>query len=117
MSGTESLRQRPVAFGLARALPRRVPSWAFVAFSVAFFVALSPNLLQVYGIHNDYEMLIFKNHGVLFHEAEHLFSIARPLAAILSNLTLLPAESIADFRWTRLFSVATVCFLGLQMIS
>lgn len=87
------------------------------AFSLAFLIALSPNVLHVYGIHNDYEMLIFKNHGLLFHEAEHLFSIARPVAALFSNLTLLPAETIQDFRWTRLFSIATVCVLGVQMMS
>jgi hypothetical protein len=97
--------------------PRRVPIWAIIIFSVSFAFAISPNLVYVYGIHNDYEMLTFKNHGFLFHEAEHLFSIARPVGALLANLTLLPAESIADFRWTRLFSVATVCFMGFQMMS
>lgn len=96
---------------------RRLPLWAIAAFALGFGLALSPNLVHVYGIHNDYEMLTFKNRGLLFHEAPHLFAIARPVAALLSNLTLLPAETIADFRWTRLFSTLTVCFLGFQMMS
>lgn len=108
-------RAKPRRFG--RALPRRLPFWAVAVFSIAFAVALSPNVLSVYGIHNDYEMLIFKNHGLLFHEAEHLFSIARPVAALVSNFTLLPVDTLQDFRWTRVFSIATVCFLGFQMMS
>lgn len=98
-------------------LPRRIPAWAFLLFVAGFGLALSPNLLHLYGIHNDYEMLIFKNHGLLHHEADHLFAIARPLAALLCNLPLLPVETLGDYRWTRLFSTATVCLLGYQLIS
>jgi hypothetical protein len=106
-----------MARSFARILPGRLPIWTVSLFSAGFVFAMSPNLLKVFGIHNDYEQLIFKNHGLLFHEAEHLFAIARPVAALLSNLTLLPAESISDFRWTRVFSTATVCLLGFQMMS
>lgn len=116
MTGTVRLHQgRRILRRLT--LPGPVPIWAIALFSLGFALAISPNLLYVYGIHNDYEMLVFKNRGFLFHEARHLFSIARPVGALLANLTLLPAESIADFRWTRLFSVATVCFMGFQMMS
>ena len=117
MSDTPSPRRRSTAVLTRRALPQRLPSWAVIVFSIGFTFAMSPNLLHVFGIHNDYEMLVFKNHGLLFHEAERLFLIARPVAALLCNLTLLPVDSIAEFRFTRLFSVATVCFLGFQMMS
>jgi len=117
MSDAVTPQRRVAVSGFRSVLPRRVPLLALLLISLGYLTAWSPNLLHVFGIHDDYEMLIFKNHGFLFHEAGHLFSIARPVSAILSNITLAPAESIADFRWARLFSVATVCFLGWQMMS
>ena len=105
MNVAATLQRRVAASGFRRVLPRRVPLWAFALLvSASYIVAWSPNLLHVFGIHNDYEMLIFKNYGLLYSEAEQSFSIARPVGALLSNLTVLPAESIADLRWTRLFS-------------
>ncbi len=90
---------------------------AYGLFVAGFFFAMSPNLVFLYGVHNDYEMLIFKSNGLLHHEAEHLFSIARPLAALFANITLLPVSGFDDYRWTRLFSTLSVCLLGCQMIA
>jgi hypothetical protein len=98
-------------------LPRRPPLWAVVAFGCGFALALSPNIVEVYGIHNDYEMLTLREHGLLYHEAPHLFAIARPFSALFSNLPLLLVDSIADFRWTRILSTLTVWLLGCQMMS
>ena len=97
--------------------PRRPPLWAVVVFGCGFALALSPNIVEVYGIHNDYEMLTLRAHGLLYHEAPHLFAIARPFSALFSNLPLLLVDSIADFRWTRILSTLTVWFLGYQMMS
>jgi hypothetical protein len=86
-------------------------------FGCGVALALSPNIVEVYGIHNDYEMLTLRAHGLLYHEAPHLFAIARPFSALFSNLPLLLVDSIADFRWTRLLSTLTVWLLGYQMMS
>ena len=96
---------------------RRLPAWSIVAFCAAIALAYSSNVLQVVGIHNDYEMLYFKNLGFFFVEAEHLFSLARPVAALLTNLTVLPLQSLGDYRWSRIFSILTVCVMGTQMIA
>ena len=106
-----------VLVSMPLALLRAVPIWTVIAGSICCTIAFLPNIVAVFGIHNDYEMLIFKNRGILFHETEQLFSIARPFAALLCNLTLLPAETIADFRWTRVFSLVTLCFLVVIMIA
>jgi len=100
-----------------RASPRRAPLVAIVLFSIGVAFAFSPNILQVYGIHNDYEMLNFKSAGFFHPEAEALFAIARPVAALLTNLTMLPVERLADYRWTRIFSLLTVCVLGYQLMA
>lgn len=94
-----------------------LPRWTVVVFTAAVLVAYSPNVLQVFGIHNDYEMLYYKSSGFFHPEAEHLFSIGRPIAALLTNLTMLPIHSLSDYRWTRLFSIATVVVCGSMMMA
>src|ERR1051325_9816028 len=98
-------------------LPRHAPLFAVLAFSLAVAFAFSPNLLSIYGIHNDYEMLSSKRLAFFHPEAGELFAIARPVAALLTNLTMLPVESLSDYRWTRLFSLLTMCVLGAQLMS
>lgn len=95
-----------------------VPVWSVVAFAAGIGLALSPNLFYLYGIHNDYEMALqAEQHHLFFTEAGDLAAIGRPVAALLSNIPMLPVGEFADFRWTRLFSLLTVCVLGAQMIS
>jgi len=98
-------------------VPRRVPLVAILAFSIGVVFAFSPNLVQVYGIHGDYETLNFKSPTFFHPEAEALFAIARPVAALLTNLTILPVQTLSDYRWTRVFSILTVCFLGYQLMA
>jgi hypothetical protein len=96
---------------------RVIPGWTILFFCLGIAVVFSPNVFAVYGLHNDYEMLNYKSSHFFHPEAEALFAIARPVAALLTNLTMLPVNTLADFRWTRIFSILTVCFLGSQMIS
>ena len=98
-------------------LYRSVPGWALVAFGLGIAVSFSPNLLTIYGIHNDYETLYVKSATFFHPEAEALFAIARPVAALLTNLPILPVETLPDLRWTRIFSLLTVWLLGVQMMS
>jgi hypothetical protein len=95
----------------------RIPIWAVAVTCAAIVLAFSPNIVQIYGIHNDYEMLNFRSRSFLHPEAESLFAIARPVAALLTNLPMLPVDSLLDFRWTRIFSILTICFLSCQMIA
>ncbi|HYD04342.1 MAG TPA: hypothetical protein VEC60_01390, partial [Reyranella sp.] len=111
-----TLRHRP-AFPTLPLMPSSVPGWAILALCLAVTVAFSPNLLAIYGIHNDYEMLHFKSFTFLHPEAEEQFAIARPLAALFTNLTILPVDTLSDYRWTRLFSLMTLCLLGAQLMS
>ena len=99
------------------AMPRHAPLFAVLAFSLAVAFAFSPNLLSIYGIHNDYEMLHLKSVSLFHAESEALFAIARPVAALLTNLPMLAVQSLSDYRWTRLFSVLTMCVLGAQLMS
>jgi hypothetical protein len=111
-------------------LHRAIPLWTILVFGGAIAVAYSPNLLQVYSINDDYDVLVFTKWSFLvlprifasYHlsihpETLHLFAIARPVAALFTNLPLWPVQSWADFRWVRLFAVLTVCFLGTQMLA
>jgi hypothetical protein len=116
MSLSTSLGRRNFARRAASWLPA-IPLWAALAFSAGFLLAMSPNLLRLYGIHNDYEMIINRSEGFFFAEAGHLASIGRPIAALISNLPMLPVRGFEDFRWTRLFSALTVCVLGMQLMS
>ncbi len=95
---------------------REIPLWAILAFSAAIAVAYSPNVIHVFGIHTDYDNLYTRSPHFLHPEAEHLFAVARPVAALFSNLTMLPVLSIGDYRWTRIFSIIMVCVLGAQMM-
>jgi hypothetical protein len=94
-----------------------LPLWATLVFAVGVFCALAPNLLHLYGIHNDYEMAIYAGqHRGFFQESGHLMAVGRPIAALLSNIPMMPVRVFDDFRWTRIFSTLTVCLLGAQMI-
>jgi hypothetical protein len=94
-----------------------VPLWATLFFAAGVFASLAPNLLHLYGIHNDYEMAIYAGQRMsFFQESGHLMAIGRPIAALLSNIPVMPVRVFDDFRWTRLFSTLTVCLLGFQMI-
>src|ERR1700682_5030509 len=93
----------------------KVPRWAFLLFVLAVGIAFWPNLVQVSGIHGDYETLYFKSSGMGM--VDQYFAIGRPVAAVIANLTMWPLHSLADFRWVRLFSVLTACLLGLQMLA
>ena len=95
----------------------RVPLWAMLAFTAGVFCALAPNLIELYGIHNDYEMAIYAGERLsFFQESGHLMAIGRPVAALLSNIPMIPVRAFDDFRWTRIFSTLSMCFLGVQMI-
>jgi len=98
-------------------VPRQAPWPAVMVVCMAIAIAFSPNVIEVYGVHNDYEMLHFKSHSFFHNEAETLFGIARPVAALLTNLTVLPVQSLADYRWTRIFSILTMCLMGCQLVA
>lgn len=110
-------RNEPVwRFRTATWLPS-VPIGAALVFAAVIGLAYSPGVLVVHGIHGDYEMLVYRGTGFLHPEAGHLFAIGRPVSALLTNLTILPLQSLSDFRWVRIFSILTVCILGIQMMS
>jgi hypothetical protein len=90
-----------------------LPAAVFVLFLT---LAMSPNLIHIYGIHNDYEALTAKRLGFFHAETDQLLAVGRPVAALLSNLPILPLHSLADFRWARLFSLLTAIIAGLQLI-
>ena len=117
MSSSASPRNPSVARGWAAAWPRDIPVWTILLFSGAIALAYSPNILHPSGIHSSYDTLIYKSRGVFHTEAKHLLQLGRPVAALLSNLLVWPVESMADYRWTRLFSVLTVCVIGTQIIA
>lgn len=97
-------------------LPPRRLLIATMIFGAMMAFAVSPNIVHIYGIHNDYEMLAKKSHGFFHPEADQLLSIARPLPALLTNLTIMPLQSLPDWRWVRIFSLLTVWVAGAQMI-
>ena len=65
-------------------LSKKVPTWVFAVFVAAIAVAYCPNVVRVFNILDDYDVLLFKSeHFYLPHlETEHLLSIARPIAAL-----------------------------------
>jgi hypothetical protein len=79
-------------------------------------IAYAPNILIVVGIHNDYELLRLKSLTILHPEAEQLIRIGRPVAALLSNVPVWPLQTLEDYRWSRIFSVATLCGLAAMMM-
>jgi hypothetical protein len=117
MMGAHPESGRPGRWLWRYVLPRQVPLPAILVFSAGVMFAFSPNILEVYGIHNDYEMLNFKSATFFHPEAEALFAIGRPVAALLTNLIMLPVQTLSDYRWTRVFSILTVCFLGCQLMA
>lgn len=102
---------------LARVQLFKIPLWTIVAFAAITIVAHIPDVTSIFGVHNDYVVLYFKhNYGLLFHEAPSLFAVARPIFALLGNLTILPIESFADMRWHRVFTILLTCGIGIFMI-
>ncbi|UYN97342.1 MAG: hypothetical protein KIT25_10570 [Enhydrobacter sp.] len=94
--------------------------WTIVVFGLALAFAYSPNIIEVYNLLDDYDVLYFKRtkeHYFLHLEAEHLFSVARPLAALLTNLPILPIQSADDFRWFRLFALLTAVGTGTLLMA
>ena len=110
--------RRNVPFGnaLAARWPDKVPGWTIGTFCGVYLAVFLPCVAFVVGIHNDYEMIWYKTWSPFHTEAAALVAIGRPVAALLTNLTVLPAMEIADFRWIRLFSVATVWLMGTQLL-
>lgn len=96
---------------------RGVPAAAILVFVAIIGLAYSPAVWAVYGIHGDYEMLVYRNTGLLHPESGHLFAIGRPVAALVTNLTVLPVQSLADVLRMRVFSLLTIGVLGVQMMS
>src|SRR5579875_1452331 len=90
---------------------------AIAAFAVAAIAAYVPIVLFVFGIHTDYDQLYYKSYHFIFREAPQLFSVARPIAALLSNITLLPISTLAGLRWYRCFSLFSFIVIGTQTIS
>jgi hypothetical protein len=96
---------------------RKIPGWTIAVFVVVVAVAYSPGVLTVFSILADFDALALKSDHFFFHnEAVHLASVARPVAALISNWPVLFVQSPEDFRWVHLFSLLTVCVLGRQMI-
>ncbi len=93
----------------------KVPPWTILLYGSALIIAFWPNVVWVSGIHGDYETLYFKSSGMGM--VDQLFAIGRPVAAFIANLTIWPLHSLADFRWARVFSLLTMCLLGLQMLA
>jgi hypothetical protein len=108
-------RQRPLLDALAQSWPRNNPITAVLVVAFAIVVAFSPNILVVSGIHNDYEMLYYRSPGFFHIEAGSLVAIARPVSTLLTNLPLIAVHSLSEFRWTRIFSTLSLCFLAAQM--
>lgn len=96
--------------------PDKIPAWVIAVFGAVYLAAFSPCVFYVVGIHNDYEMLWFKDWSLFHSESAAMIAVGRPISALLTNITVLPPESIADFRWTRLFSIATVWVTGVQLL-
>jgi hypothetical protein len=98
----------------------KVPLWATFCLGIVLATAYSPNIIEVYNLLDDYDVLYFKqkNEHYFFHlETVHLFSVARPLAALLTNLPLLAIQSADDFRWFRLFALVTAIGAGTLLMA
>jgi hypothetical protein len=106
----------PLSNVVATNWPGKVPAWTIVAFCAIYVAVFLPCVVYVVGIHNDYEMVWFKHWGLLHGESTAMFALARPVAALLTNLTVLPAMQIADFRFVRMFSILTTWIIGAQLI-
>ncbi len=119
MTGLTSVGVSPASSGrTSRFLYRRVPVWTILVFAGVIAGAYAPNVLQVFSLLDDYDVLSLKSMHFFFHlETEHLFSVARPLAAMFTNLPVLAVQSAADFRWIRILAILTVCLAGAQMIA
>ena len=77
---------------------------------------MSPNIVHIYAVHNDYEMLVYKSESFFHTEASAILSLARPIPALLTNLTILPLHSLPDWRWVRIFSLLTLLVGATQLL-
>lgn len=84
--------------------------------ALALCAAYFPTITHVFAIHNDHDHLLYKSHGLLYHEAPHLVSIARPIAAIFSNLPLLFLHDVQDILFYRIVSLGSLVLLGWQFM-
>src|SRR5476651_2025427 len=89
---------------------------ATATFCIAILAIYLPCLIFVFGVHNDADQIYNKLPGWGYHEADHLYAIGRPIAALIARLPLVPATSLADFRWARLLSLVTIGVMGWGMI-
>ncbi|MEI6200898.1 MAG: hypothetical protein WCP68_03005 [Enhydrobacter sp.] len=71
---------------------------------------------NVVGIHNDYDELAYKSWSPFHAQASGMIAMGRPICALLTNLPILPVMEMADYRWARLFSLATVCLAATQFM-
>lgn len=110
-------RTLPFSNALATNWPDRLSVWTVLTFGIVYLAAFLPGVVNVVGIHADYDELANKSWG-FFHEgvAVGCLASARPICSLLTNIPLLPASELADFRWVRLFSIATVWLLGTQLL-
>jgi len=95
----------------------RLPVWTIIAFAVAIGVAYAPGIIQVYGIHNNYDALVYNSRSFFHADAARLFEFARPVAGLLSNITVQHLHELSDLRWVRIFSLLTVFCLGAMLMS
>lgn len=99
-------------------LYKQLPIWTLLTFAGTLAVAYSPGVIHLFNLLDDYDVLTFKSQHFFLHlEAAHLFSIARPVAALLTNAPLWPVRSAADFRWVRIFAILTVFLIGAQLMA
>ena len=84
----------------SRLFDRREPMLALAGLLLVIFTG--PLFLQ-YGVHNDYSTLAYPHNRccLQFPETEHLFTVGRPLGAVLLNAHFLPLTSIGSFAWGR----------------
>ncbi len=94
-----------------------IPLWAAFGSIALFALAYSPNIIAIYGIHNDYEMIHRRSHAFFHPEAEALVAIARPIAAFFTNFPMFLVDRISDYRGTRIISLVTLCVVALQFAS
>jgi hypothetical protein len=103
----------------SRWLWRRVPIWSIAVFLAVLVLSFSPALLFPYGLHDDFDLLVWKTWTFVFWHIEtpHLLSDARPIAAVLTNVPLLWVRTIADFRWVHVFSLFTLCAAAIGLLA
>ena len=86
------------------------------AFAAILALIYLPSVLFVYGVMADAEQVFFKSDGLISHEAMHLAGIGRPIAALFANVPLYFLDTLADYRFARVFSLLTLILAGCAMI-